>query len=147
MDDARIPIDLSDLDRRTEERAEEIQSVLEHIKPAQCELLGEETVRAISRGAVFESVDGGRHLNFMEMIAILSGLATICQISFIAIGGLRKLLKANNDETITAAKKVILEKVSTNPELSDLRGLIAHDPLILDKILAKVLADSNKAQD
>ncbi len=148
MDKVDIPFSISNLNQRTEEQAEQIRKVLEHIKPIECELLGEETVEAISRGETFESVGGGRHLSFMEIIDLLSGIATISQIAFLAIAGLRNAFKDKADaaQIITESKKIILEKISNHPELSDLSGLIAKDPIIVDRILTKILGDLSGSQ-
>lgn len=145
MDGADIPFSISDLSQRTHEQAEFIQSVLEDVKPIQTKLLGEKTVRAISRGAAFESIEGGRHLNFMEIISVLSNIATITQITVLAVIGIRRLRSeaARRAEEKEEAKKVVMEKISSHPELSDLGGLIVADPIILNRIVEKVTASLN----
>lgn len=85
MDKANIPFGPSDLNRRTEEQAAQIQSVLKAIKPVQTRLLGEQTLTAISRGATFDTIEGGRHLNFMEAIGLLSNIASLIQIAILVL--------------------------------------------------------------
>lgn len=122
MNQIGTSIDLSNLSRRTAEQAQFIESVLRDVKPLQSKMLGEKTVRAISRGAAFESIEGGRHLNFMEVISGLSNIATLTQIAVLAVIGIRKMradaaLKAEYQEQ---AKKVITEKTANNTELREL---------------------------
>lgn len=142
MDGADTPFSISDLSRRTDEQAELIRSVLEEIKPIQTKLLGEKTVRAISRGAAFESIEGGRHLNFIEVISVLSNIATITQITVLAVIGLKRLraAAASRAEEREEAKRAVAERISNHPELADLGRLIADDPALLDRIVEKVTA-------
>jgi hypothetical protein len=140
MDDTATSINLSELSRRTDEQAKFIESVLKDLKPLQTKMLGEKTVRAISRGATFEAIQGGRHLNFMEVISVLSNLATLTQIAVLAVLGIRRMRanaawKAEYQEEV---KKAIAEKIRNHTELRDLGSLIASDQIILDRIIEKI---------
>ena len=140
MDQMATSSDLSEINRRTDEQVTLIESVLKEIKPLQTKMLGDKTVRAISKGATFEAIQGGRHLNFMEVISVLSNLATLTQIVVLAILAIRKLRanaawKAEYQEEV---KKAVAEKIRNHIELSDLSTLIASDQIILDRIIEKV---------
>lgn len=144
MDGADISLDISDISRRTDEQAELIRSVLKEIKPIQTRLLGEKAVQAISRGAAFESIEGGQHLNFIEVISVLSNIATITQITILAVIGLKRLraAAASRAEEREEAKRAVAERISNHPELAELARLIADDPALLDRIVEKITADT-----
>jgi hypothetical protein len=140
MDEIAASINLSELNHRTDEQVTFIQGILKDLQPLQTKMLGEKTVRAISKGATFETIQGGRHLNFMEVISVLSNLATLTQIVVLAILAIRKLRanaawKAEYQEEV---KKAVAEKIRNHIELSDLSSLIASDQVILDRIIEKV---------
>ena len=140
MDEIAASIKLSELNHRTDEQVTFIQGILKDLQPLQTKMLGEKTVRAISKGATFETIQGGRHLNFMEVISVLSNLATLTQIVVLAILAIRKL-RANaawKIEYQEELKKAVTEKIKNHVELSDLNSLIASDPIILDRIIEKV---------
>ena len=142
-----IPLDLSGLERRTEEQAELIRKVLEAVKPIQTRLVGERAVRAVARGASFETIEGGRHLNFTEAVSLLSNIAQITQIAVLAVLALRKLRAdaARRAEEKEAAKRLVADKIAAHPELAALSGLLASDPSILDRIVEKVTAETAAA--
>jgi hypothetical protein len=140
MDQIATSIDLSELNHRTDEQINLIEGVLKELKPLQTKMLGDKTVRAISKGATFEAIQGGRHLNFMEVIGVLSNLATLTQIVVLAVVAIRKLRanaawKAEYQEEV---KKAVTEKIRNHVELSDLSSLIASDHVILDRIIEKI---------
>jgi len=140
MDEIAASINLSELNHRTDEQVTFIQGILKDLQPLQTKMLGEKTVRAISKGATFETIQGGRHLNFMEVISVLSNLATLTQIVVLSILAIRKL-RANaawKIEYQEELKKAVTEKIKNHVELSDLNSLIASDPIILDRIIEKV---------
>jgi hypothetical protein len=149
MNETHITFSPSNLEHRTEEEAEQIKKVLEYIKPLQTKMLGEKTVWAISKGAIFESIQGGRHINYLDIISLLSDIASLTQISIIIILGLKSFSKSTEAievEKIEAvvreeAKNLIVEKISNHPELKNLSKLISEDSVILDRIMSKVTAD------
>jgi hypothetical protein len=127
-----------DIQQRTDEQTELIQEILEEVQPFECELLGQRTVRKIAKGKEFESIEGGRHLNFTEAISLLALIASISQLVIFTLVELRKIIVAPKDQLILESKKIVLKKIHDDPKLKDLEPIILHDPEILDKILTVV---------
>lgn len=144
MDDSDIAFRLDDLVERSDEQARQIRKTLEQMKPVQCDILGERTIEAISRGIAFDSVEGGRHMNLMETITLLSGIATLAQFAMVIISGLKSKLgtdEKRNAELPEKAQKIIVVKIASYPELRNLSDLIAEDPVVLERILQILLTE------
>src|ERR1700754_3420994 len=108
--DETLPLHLTNLRNRTDEQVAVIRNVLAQVKPVQSEILGEETVTAISKGDDFEAFGGGRHISFMETITVLSGIATIIQLAMVIIQGLRNKPQSNQQaELKEETQRVVTE--------------------------------------
>lgn len=146
MTDSNFEFQSSDLKQRTTEQGEQICRLLYELKPIQTKLLGEEVVESISRGNSFKSIEGGRHLNFLEVIGLLSNVASLIQIAILILAAIRK-----HRETVTrqleekeAAKQLLIASLSNNPELNQLKTLLSEDPFLVDRILELLTEERNK---
>lgn len=161
MNKTNISINFSDISQRTEKQSEQIRAVLSHLKPIQTKLLGEKTVKAISQGATFESIEGGRHLNFTEVLSLLSDIASLTQVAILIIMSLAIKIRASGEPNAESSeevaeiattnelkediKRLISENISAHPDLKKLNDLIIKDSAILDKIVEKLMSDTDKA--
>jgi heme exporter protein D len=144
VDDTEIPLTLNDLRRRTAEQVEQIREVLQQIKPIQCDMLGEKTVTAVAEGEYFEAVEVGRHINLLETITLLSGLATLVQLAMIIVQTVRNKVPDNQNIQAQEVREAVLQKISNHPELGNLKELVAKDPVLLDQVVSLLPKDEQQ---
>lgn len=134
----------ADIEHRTDEQALLIKHVLEEVKPALCEVVGDDVVYAVAKGLPIEAPSGGRNLSNVELVSVLSNIAMISQVVVLAAWGLKKLMGGETNALLMEARKAVLRRVMEDPKLKDLSDVIANDPEILDRIVKKVVGpDSN----
>lgn len=145
-----MSLDLSDLYRRDEARIAAIGSILDGIKPLECQMLGKKTVRQIAAGKSFATVDSGHQMTFVELISVLSGFASIAPLAFMVVGAIRARAsdeettavsdETKNDESVKAeAKQLIESEVKNRPELHELSEIIEQDDAAFTRILTEVM--------
>lgn len=160
MNETNISINISDLNQRTEEQSEQIRAVLNHVKPIQTKMLGKKIVKALSRGAKIESIEGGRHLNFTEVLSLLSDIASLTQVAILIIMSLAIKMRTSGEPNAESGeevaeiaitnelkediKRLISENISAHPDSKKLNDLILKDSAMLDKIVETLVTNTNK---
>lgn len=144
--DESANFNLNELDNITGEQSKLIQNILQETNPLECEMLGKKTVEQIAKGKSFDSVEGGRHLSFVETISVISGIATVIQLAIFVIGNMVKKSEDEEEQTETdneqvkeKAKEKIKEIISSRPELKKLEKITEQDNEILDKIINETI--------
>jgi hypothetical protein len=135
--DKSMNFDLNELNNISDEQSELIQNILWETKPEECNILGKKTIRQISKGRKFDSVEGGRHMSFVETISVLSGIATMIQLAIFVIGNLRQKseVEEEDEQTKQEAKDKVKSLMSSHPESKKLEKIAESDSAILDKII------------
>ena len=67
-----------------------IKNIVEEICPLDFDLLGENVVESIIDGRDLHHLSGGRHLDLVESISLVSGLVTLIQVSYQVISNPKK---------------------------------------------------------
>lgn len=134
-------LDLNELNDIIAGQSETIQNILWETKPEECQILGKKTVRQISQGKKFDSVESGRHLSFVETISVLSGIATMIQLVLFVIGNLRSGSEAaDEDEPVEQeVRDKVKSLISSHPESKKLEKIAADDGAVLDKIINETI--------
>ena len=150
--DKSMDFDLNELNDISDEKSELIQNILQETNPLECEMLGKKTVEQIAKGKSFDSVEGGRHLSFVETISVISGIATVIQLAIFVIGNMVKKPKADEEQTETDneqvkknAKEKIKEIISSRPELKKLEKITEQNSEILEKIINETIKNRRTA--
>jgi hypothetical protein len=118
----------------------EILQVLQAVCPFETELLGPTTVENIIAGAEFKPAQGGRHINLMDSITLVSCIAGVAQVVLTLWNPLTPAKRLDTQSAELAegerrAHAAITAHLAHRPELLQ---VLANDAQLLEQVVEVV---------